>query len=195
MTMGFMVSRFPYFLPAATACHNLYPKTSSPFPLTSLLRLRLLRPIHNLHSHSTQHHNPNILLPPLPHLHDLLTNLSVRHFDIIFWLPPLWIPQTQIPAIDIEHEVLLFSHGRHVHTLVPPSDFIVLLAGEDLNRRDDGLGVAVVAGSAVFELGDATCIVLDQDVAIFPELEGLGWSRERGVCTGGGGGRVVLGDG
>lgn len=78
---------------------------------------------------------------------------------------------------------------------MPGTEFYVLLAGEDLNRRDDGFWVAVVAGSAVVELGDATWIVLDHNVAIFPELEGLGWSCERGVCTGGGGGSVGSGGG
>lgn len=67
----------------------------------------------------------------------------------------------------------------------------MLLAREDIDPRDNDLGVTVLARLGLGDVGDLARVAADDDVAALLELVRL--HREGGRGAGVGGGKVVLG--
>lgn len=145
----------------------------------------------NLLPHSPKN-NHTTILPLLELVPDPLTQLPLRHPHIDLLLPADDIKQRKEAVTpDVEEHVARAPDDRHIHAVAGGPAGLVLLAREDVEARDDDLGVAVLAGFGLGDVGDLARVAVDDDVAALLELVRLHW--EGGRRAGVGGGEVVLG--
>lgn len=172
------------------------PKTDTPTPNPIWLRYPSLTVLlDNLNSNLLPHspkNNHTTILPLAELLPDPLAQLPLGDPDIDLLLPAGDIKQRkEAVTADVEQHVARAPDDGDVHAVAGGPSGLVLLAREDVEPGNDDLGVAVLAGFRLGDVGDLAGVAVDDDVAALLELVCLHW--EGGRRAGVGGGEVVLG--
>mmetsp|Transcript_9989 Transcript_9989/g.28109 ORF Transcript_9989/g.28109 Transcript_9989/m.28109 type:complete len:236 (+) Transcript_9989:136-843(+) len=143
-------------------------------------------------------------LPCLEGVQNLLLDLCVilrrlsgldeaRQVQVVLGAPVLEQEADLAAArVGVQQLVLRELHEGHLHVVGRGAQVLALLAREDVERHDVGLGVAVLPRLRGGDLGDLARVPLDHHVGALPELSGLLGVHVRGPGVGGLEGRVVM---
>lgn len=115
---------------------------------------------------------------------DLVTNLALRHLDIVLGVTVSG-HQGQETVVDVQQLVVLSGDVWHLHVVGRWRQILQLLAGENVNGNQVHLGVAVLTGLGGGHVDNLTRSALDDNVTVLSQRRTLHWVGQGGTSVSG----------
>jgi len=127
----------------------------------------------NFFTHRGKDNDVGILLLGFEKLFDLIADLTIRDFDVIFGRAIISHQREKSIFGDIEELILLTNDIGHVHVVGGWAEIFELLASENIDSDQVNFGVTVFAGFGGAHLNDLARTALDDDKAVLTEGRAL----------------------